>query len=142
MNGDLKHTFILKAVQDYIQVCERTFEVLLSRMKVDDTGALRRSFRNEARAVGSGATGELIFKEYGRFVDMGVGRGQPLGALKATEVALLSRNLEGKALVKKRDRKPKKFYSPIIYGKLTYLQNRLLYGYTEETIAMLKKEIK
>jgi hypothetical protein len=43
--------------------------------------------------------------------------------------------------VKDKGRKPKKFYSKLVYGKLTWLQNKLLYGYTEETIAMLKKNI-
>lgn len=142
MNGDLKQTFILKAVNDYIEDCEKAFALLIRRYKIGKSDELLKSFRHRAATSGKGAVGELIFREYGRFIDMGVGRGHPLGGLQATKVALQSKKMEGLALVKDKTRKPKKFYSPVIYGKLTYLQNRLLYGYTEQTIEMLKREMK
>lgn len=138
---DLKRTFILRAVQQYVEDCEATFELLIRRKKIGVTDELLKSFRNKARGNGEGATGELIFKEYGRMVDMGVGRGQPLGALAKTRVALQSKSQSGLVFVKDKTRRPKKFYSPVIYGKLTYLQNKLLYGYGQEAIDSLKAEL-
>ena len=139
--ADIKQTFILRAVQQYITDCQTTMKEVIRRQKIGVTDDLINSFHGTARTSGAGAVGELLFKEYGRMVDMGAGRGHPLGGLAATKVALKSRQYEGLALIKDKVRKPKKFYSPIVYGKLNYLQNRLLYGYTQETIAMLKKEM-
>lgn len=139
MNGDLKQTFILKCVQDYLQSVEATIKEILRRKNIGVTEDLLNSIRSRASAAGNGATGELLFKEYGRFVDMGAGRGHPLGGLTTTKVALQSKQQQGLAFIKDNVRKPKKFYSPVIYGKLTYLQNKLLYGYTEEVIASLKQ---
>jgi len=95
-------------------------------------------------AVMNGAEGgiaNLSFDQALRFVDMGVGRGHPLGGLKSTRISLLSQKKSGMIKVKDNTRKPKKIYSKIAYGKLTWLQNKLLYGYTEEVVAALKKEL-
>ena len=87
------------------------------------------------------AVANLSFREYLRYVDMGVGKGHPLGGLATMKVTLQASRREGLSLVKDTVRRPKKIYSKAAYGKLTYLQNKLLHGYTEETIAMLKKEM-
>jgi hypothetical protein len=141
MNGDLKMTFILREVQRYLDACIQTSKLIIARKGIGETDELVKSFSSQARNAGTGAVGELIFKEYGRYVDMGAGRGNPIGSLAKTKVALQSKNQEGIAFIKNRSRKPKKFYSPVIYKELNYLQNRLLYGYSQETIDMLKKEI-
>ena len=83
----------------------------------------------------------LQFKEYLRMVDMGVGKSHPLGGLQSMRTALHSSNKMGTMLVKDTVRKPKKIYSKPAYGKLTWLQNKLLYGFTEETIALLKNNM-
>ena len=141
MSGDLKQTFILNAVQQYITDCETAMKEMIRRQRIGVSDELLGSIRGTARLNGAGATGELLFKEYGRMVDMGAGRSHPLGGLAQTKVSLKSRQYEGTAFIKDKVRRPKKFYSPIVYGKLNYLQNRLLYGYTEEAIAALKEEL-
>lgn len=90
---------------------------------------------------GGGALGQLSFNDYLRFVDMGVGRGHPLGGLKATTVALQASKKEGLALVKDNIRKPKKIYAKPAYSQLGHLYGKLLYGYTQETIDALKAEL-
>ena len=140
MYGDLKMTFIQKCLTQYMEEVIDTMRVVMKRRGVEVTGDAYNSLAHKERQAGAGASADLIFKEYLRMVDMGVGRGYKLGGLKAMRVALAAQRKEGNVLVKK-SRKPKKIYSPIAYGKLTWLQNRLLYGYTEETIAMLKKEL-
>ncbi|HRH60715.1 MAG TPA: hypothetical protein PL045_09110, partial [Chitinophagaceae bacterium] len=86
------------------------------------------------------SSGTLSFKEYGRFLDMGTGRGNPLGGLKSTRIALQAQNKEGLAQIKKQ-RKRKIIYSRLAYGKLNWLIGKLLYGYTDETIAMIKQQL-
>jgi hypothetical protein len=86
---------------------------------------------------------ELSFNEYLRMVDMGAGRGHPIGGITATRAALKNNLLKGTGVVQQKDtvRRPKKIYSKVAYGKLTWLQNKLLYGFTEETIEQLKTEL-
>ena len=110
------------------------------RLGIGVSGEGISSIAYRAAAQGNGAASQMSFKEYLRMVDMGAGRGNPLGGLRSMKVSLQDSNKEGMALVKKK-RRPKKFYSKIVYGNLTWLQNNLLYGYTKETVDMLKKEM-
>lgn len=72
---------------------------------------------------------------------MGVGRAHPLGGLAKTRVALISSKGGGEIFTKDRTRTPKKVYSKNAYGNLSWLQGKILYGFTEESIAALKKEL-
>ncbi len=139
MNGDLKQTFILNAVQQYLKDVKAAMDILIVRKKAVDTSALLNSIAGRARANGGGATGELIFREYGRMLDMGVSRGHPLGGLKSTTVNLQSRKQSGKVFSKDNLRKPKKIYASAAYGRIVYLQNKLLYGYTQAAIDSLQQ---
>lgn len=141
MYGDLKLTFIQKNLAEYLSMVERTMQSLARKYKVGVTDEAIKSIAYKALQNGTGAKGELSFKNYLRFVDMGVGRGHPLGGLTAMKVVLQSKRQEGLAQVKDKRRKPKKMYSKAAYGNLTWLNNKLLYGFTEETIALLKKEL-
>lgn len=142
MNGDLKTTFIQKALAQYMQDVIVTMKIAAARAKVGVTDEAIRSLSYQAMQLGTeGGTASLSFKEYLRMVDMGAGRGHPLGGLSSMSVTLQASNRTGLVQVKDKVRKPKKIYSKIAYGKLTWLQNQLLYGYTEETIASLKKEM-
>jgi hypothetical protein len=141
MNGDLKLTFQQQVLAQYNQDCIAAMQLMMRRMKIGKTEEGYNSFTYDALMQGSSAISNLTFREYLRFVDMGVGRAHPLGGLTTMKVTLQAQQKEGLAFVKDKGRKPKKFYSKLVYGKLTWLQNKLLYGYTEETIAMLKKNI-
>lgn len=142
MNGDLKQTFIQKTLAAYMQDVVATMREAAARAKVGVTDEAIKSLSYQALQQGSGGTANLSFKEYLRFVDMGTGRGHPLGGLTTMKVALQSKKQEGLKQVRDKGRKPKKIYSKVAYGKLTWLQNQLLHGYTEETISILKNEMK
>lgn len=138
----LKSSFVQKALTDYFNDVEGYIKLTMYRAGIVDTGHAVRSFAHTVSQQGEdGAIGNLTFDQVIRFIDMGVGRAHPLGGLKSTKVTLLSRKKTGSAFVKDNVRKPKKIYSKIAYGKLTWLQNQLLYGYTEEVIADMKKEL-
>jgi hypothetical protein len=55
---------------------------------------------------------DFAFKYYGKFVDMGVGKGVKLGRVKENQD---SRRLEGKMLGNRR--RPKKWYSATFYAE-------------------------
>lgn len=139
--SDIKLTFIQRALQDYMQTVENAMRTAASRTKMGVTDEGIKSLSHKILQNGGGALGQLSFRDYLRFVDMGVGRGHPLGGLRATSVALQSRNKEGLAQIKDNIRKPKKVYAKPAYSQLGHLYGKLLYGFTEETIAALKAEM-
>lgn len=108
-----------------------------------DTGEGLQSVRGEEKPAGEGAQGKLIFNEYLRFIDMGVGRAHPLGGLTSTRTALKAakQKQSGLRYTKDKARKPKKIYASVIYGNLGYLANKLRFGYTEEVQQQLKQEL-
>lgn len=139
---DLKATFIQSSLATYMNDVEVAMKAAAQRAGVGVTGRALKSLAYTAVQNGAGSgIATLTFDEAIRFVDMGAGRGHPLGGLRSTKTTLLSQNKTGLIQVKDKVRKPKKIYSKIAYGKLTWLQNQLLYGYTEEVIAQLKTEM-
>ncbi len=140
MPTDFKLYFIQKVLGDYLKDTKSTMATTI-RKQAFDTGALVQSLETRQSGEPAQSTGELSFLEYGRMLDMGVGRGHPLGGLKRTRVALQASRHTGDIQVKDKTRKRKNVYSRIAYGKLNYLANQLLYGFTQETIDQLKTEM-
>lgn len=138
----IKITFIQRAVQRYAEDVIRAMDNKMQRMKVMDTSALRESLDSIVSGNESGnVIGKLLFLQYGRFIDMGVGRGNPIGGnVQELQNRILSS--EGRDRFKnKGPRKPRKIYSPIAYGKLNGLIEDIAYGFTQETINTIKKEL-
>lgn len=123
MYGDLKLSFIEVRLREYLEDVRKDMIIQMGRDDVGITEELEKSITGKVSGE-SFKTAELIFKEYGRFVDMGVGSGHPLGGVKQTRKVLGRKKQPG--------RKRKNIYSRIAYGKLNYLENQLLYGFTEE----------
>lgn len=140
-DNSLKTTFILKCLAEYNESVIGTIRAQMRKMKVGVTDEGYKSFAYRIIQAGEGAYSTLSFREYLRMVDMGAGRGHPLGGLTAVGVELAASKTRGLSLVKDKVRKPKKFYSKVAYGKLSYLQGKLLNGFTDETIAALKAEL-
>lgn len=130
MTGDLQYKFIRTRLQGYLSDVASTMQVQMDRDGVQGTG-LRGSISSRITGDDSVQVGELIFDESGRFLDMGVGKGHPLGGVKQTKAAMGKKG-------RKPGRKRKVIYSAIAYGKLNFLENQLLHGYTEEAISALK----
>lgn len=137
MYGDLKLTFINQCLTEYMSDVVEKMRVMFRKYKIGVTDEALKSLAHEELA----RSANLRFKEYLRMVDMGAGRAHPLGGLKATTVALQSQNKVGRVLVKDKVRKPKPVYSKTAYGKLTWLENKLMHGFTEETIAVIKNNM-
>lgn len=133
MNGDLKQTFIAVCLRQYMDSVIEGMRLAATRQHVGVTNEGIKSLAYNVLSQGNGAIAKLSFKEYLRFVDMGVGKGVPIGGIKDMREKIKTKG--------HKSRKSKKIYSKTAYGKLSWLQGKLLYGYTEETIAMLKNEM-
>lgn len=139
---DLKQSFILKCLRDYNESVIEAMRSQMNKLKVNATGEGLQSLAFKVFQSGNeGAYSNLTFKEYLRFVDMGVGRGHPLGSLASVGVELQASKQRGLKYVKDKTFKPKKIYAKIAYGKLPHLTGKLLYGFTDEAIAELKAEL-
>lgn len=137
----LQLSFVRQCLVDYNESVIETMKIAAKRLNIGVTGEGLQSLAYQALQEGGGAVSKLSFKEYLRMVDMGAGRKHPLGGLTEVTVALKTLSHRGTKQVKDGVRKPKKFYSKIAYGKLTWLENKLLHGYTEETINQLKQQL-
>jgi hypothetical protein len=138
---DLKQQFIARALVTFNTRVVAQIRIAAKRAGVGVTNDAVNSLAFKVFQNGVGAGSTLSFKEYLRMVDMGAGRGHPLGGLKLISISLKAQNKIGFSQVKDNIRKPKKIYSKIAYGNLTGLTNELLYGYTEQAIATLKEEL-
>lgn len=139
---DLKQSFILKCLRDYNESVIEAMRSQMNKLKVNVTGEGLQSLAFKVFQSGNeGAYSNLTFKEYLRFVDMGVGRGHPLGGLDSVGVELQASKQRGLKYVKDKTFRPKKIYAKIAYGKLPHLTGKLLYGFTDEAIAELKAEL-
>lgn len=91
-------------------------------LQIGESGELAKSFLYD---VVASAQGDLVkidfaFKYYGKFVDMGVGRGTSIGGVKENAT---SRKLEGRMLGNQR--RPKKWYSKTFYAEVARLSEIL-----------------
>jgi len=90
----------------------------LASNKIGDAGTLLKSFKYNvlASAQGNVLKISLLFEYYGRFVDMGVGKGVKIGDVKESAA---SRKLSGKMLGNRR--RPKKWYSKTFHAEVMKL---------------------
>ena len=100
----------------------------LASNRIGNTGTLLRSFKYNVLASAGGNVLKitLLFEYYGRFVDMGVGKGVKIGDVKESAA---SRKLSGKMLGNRR--RPKKWYSKTFHAEVMKLSEIFAkeYGY-------------
>ena len=102
--------------------------------KVADTFALIKSIKTTV----SGNALRLNFNEYGRFVDMGVGKGVPLGS-KGSDNFTKYRRVDGK--LKFYGRKPRTWYSKTAYSMLGNLKGSIYRNLSDAIKSDIKNQI-
>ncbi|MDP1624111.1 MAG: hypothetical protein Q8M08_17445 [Bacteroidales bacterium] len=110
----------------------------LQKLRIGQTGGLETSFLKEI--IGTPA-GDVIairfaFLYYGKFVDMGVGRGTKIGGVAENRT---SRALEGKMLGNRR--KPKKWYGKTFYAEVATLKEILAKEYGHKGALVIAENI-
>lgn len=130
-SNEVKLKFIQDALNQYGEDVRRAMMREIDRLDAKETEALLKSISYKVTSANEYSQGEIqiTFRGYGRFVDMGVGKGRPL---KGSQVS--NRNKYAK-------RKSKKIYSPIAYGFLNKLISMLQYGLTDDVINNIKSQI-
>lgn len=131
----IKLAFIERAVRDYAIDVIKAMDRKIRQKNVIDTTDLVNSLSFTTGPLAAGSVGKILFKDYGRYIDMGVGKGRSL-KLGLENLNEYIENKTGKSKIK-----PVKIYSPIAYGKLNGLMGDLAHGFTQETINIIKSEL-
>lgn len=130
-----KLDFIANQFPDWAKITDQLIRAELIKNKVGITDALINSLKYRIIKASSGDDGKylLSFLQYGRFRDMGVGRGVKIESIK------------GNAGILKAGKKRKKvrFYSKVVYKRVYgALIGRLVAGYREQIIKDAKGNLK
>jgi hypothetical protein len=112
----------LKIATAWARITVKVWREKIVKLKVIDSNKLWQSFT--ADVIGQAGDDDLkiqfAFEFYGKFVDMGVGKGTPIGGVKENAI---SRRLEGKFLGNRR--RPKKWYSKTLAAEVSRLAELL-----------------
>ena len=123
-----------KLVSDWALYTIERLQKSTDKRKVGVTGSLRYSLLYHLSAMADGGVSgvKLNFNYYGKFVDMGVGRGQKIEDVKSNREVY---NLVGGG------RKPKKWFSRTLYAEVLELRNLMAKKYGEQGIQLVKDTI-
>lgn len=124
---------IRKVISDWARYTIERLQKSIDRYKIGYTGSLRYSILYQLASLAGSTSGvNLEFNYYGKFVDMGVGRGQKIESIKSNREVY---NLVGGG------RKPKKWFSKTLYGELAALREIMASKYGELGTQILKESI-
>jgi len=133
---------IEEAVAKWLQYAVERFEVSIVKKKIGVSNALLNSFFTDIikGSGGSVAKLELRFLFYGRFVDMGVGRGVPIGSQSALKEKFFEkRNKLGQ--LHKYGRTKKAWYSKTKARELGKLSKILAKEFGLSSVSSLEKRL-
>ena len=103
-------------VQAWADIVIERWETKIARLKIGSSGQLIKSFHQHVQAQANGNP-ELItftFEYYGKFVDMGVGRGVKIEDVSSS------------------NRRPKQWYSKVFFSQLEKLKDILVEKYSRK----------
>jgi len=115
-----------QVADEWAKITIKVWREKIVKLKAVDHSFLWMSFLKNVIGAANGDVIkiEFAFKYYGKFVDMGVGKGVKIGNVKENAT---SRRLEGKMLGNRR--KPKKWYSKTFHHEMMRLSEILKYEY-------------
>jgi hypothetical protein len=110
----------------------------MAKLKIGNSKALMDSFIHEVISSSGGDLMkiEFAFNYYGKFVDMGVGKGVKIGGVKE---GATSRRLEGKMIGNRR--RPKKWYSRTFAAEVMRLTEIIRQEYMSKSVAVIMENI-
>jgi len=129
MNQD-KLNFIYDELTNIAKEIHERMQKAMLEKKIGITEELLKSLSYQVFKASGSSDGryELSFLEYGRMLDMNVGRARKIESIKTNR----------RIIVGARD---KKFYSKPAYGKISRLISNLVNGYQEQSIATIKDNL-
>lgn len=127
-----------ETIEAWAEITIKNWHDNLRKEGIGSTGQLFNSFATHVVAASDGniALVEFTFKYYGKFVDMGVGKG-----IKLSEVGEVRKSR--RELGKRRGnlRSPKKWYSKELYVQVTRLKEILAQKYGQQMTTEIKEII-
>jgi len=126
--ADEKQLTKAQVADAWAKITVKVWKEKLTKLKCVNSGKLLNSFIHNvvSQANGDVLKIEFAFLYYGKFVDMGVGKGVPIGGVKENAT---SRKLEGKMLGNLR--RPKKWYSKVFSHEVKRLTEILAKQYAD-----------
>ncbi|OFY87827.1 MAG: hypothetical protein A3F72_02860 [Bacteroidetes bacterium RIFCSPLOWO2_12_FULL_35_15] len=125
-----------KMMYDFSRYLSEDLREAIRKNNIGVTHKLRNSISFTLRRNGNEVSSIILkYNDYGKFVDMGVGRGMPLGSRKQLGASFFKkRNEKGQLL--RHMRKPNPWYSKTIYRQNVRLGDMLeeYYGITSTNI--------
>jgi hypothetical protein len=121
-------------VADWAQYANRDLGKSLDKRQIGKSLALIKS-RKVRVENGSDGPEKIIFEflNYGRFVDMGVGKGQKLGDVTGNKTIMQAAGLHGRVA--------KKWYSKVIFGEVNTLSELLLDYFGFRCLSMINESM-
>lgn len=115
-----------RTVEAWAEIAIKEFQKALDKKKIHDTRFLFESFKNELRSSGGDVQSVILrFAMYGRFVDMGVGRGVKAYERKSNKANLIAAKRYG-ANVSYNRRQPRRWYNKTKVSQTLRLQEILI----------------
>ena len=129
-------------VNDWARIAVERFREAMKKENVH-IGALFESFVYNvvAGSEGNVQLAQLRFKFYGRFVDMGVGRGFPIGSRRGIGSSKFLERRNAKGQLRRVGRKPKKIYARPLAGQVKRLNELLADNFKITAITALENSL-
>jgi hypothetical protein len=121
-------------IDKWAQITAERLQKSLVKKKIGVTGSLNYSLLYMLKGAAGGDITSIIheFNYYGRFVDMGAGKGQKIGDVKDNGVMI---GIKGESA----GRRPKKWYSRTYWAEMNELQELLMIKYGEQAQDIIKE---
>ena len=129
-----------QTVIDWAKITIARWEEKITQLRIGDSNTLINSFAHQV-ITDSAGNPDLIrftFEYYGRMVDMGVGRGMPIGN-RSTSQFWDAREDNGRLI--KKNRKPKPWYSKPFGREVHKLGELLAQAYGQRAVAIIVNQI-
>lgn len=121
-------------VYDWARYANKDLGTTMAKKNIGKTYALLRSRRFRVLFTGSTPSSVMFdFLMYGKFVDMGVGRGQKLGDVKGNQTIYRETGIKG--------RKAKKWFSKVLFPEANTLAKLLSEQFQIEAGNMINENI-
>lgn len=122
-------------IDDWARITAERLKKSLLKRRIGFSGDLDSSILYELKGIAGGDVSAVAhqFNYYGKFVDMGVGKGQKIGDVKG--------NADLYALKAGGKRRPKKWFSKSYYAEVLELQQLLQVKYGEQAQSIIKETI-
>lgn len=125
---------LFHVVDDWAKYLNRDLGKVIAKKNIGVTHALVRSRKYHIKFNGSMPERVVFeFLAYGKFTDMGVGRGQGIGDVKGNRQIMIQTGLHGRVA--------KKWYSKTITGEFNTLSNILMDQFGIRPMEIVEEEI-